>query len=58
MATIKDIGKPGPIVLHPYVLYPQSFMDRETLEIDWDKVRAYMKKHQDYWKQIPIEDRY
>jgi len=58
MATIRNIGIPaGEGLLFPYVRDPRSFMDKDTLEINWDEVRVYFKKHQDYWKNIPVEYR-
>ena len=60
MAKIRNVGVPGktPGILQPYVHDPRSFMDRETLEIDWDKVREYMKRHQDYWRHYPVDERW
>ena len=57
MATIQDVGKPGTGYLRPYVLDPRSFMDGETLEINWDAVHTYIERHRDFWRSVSPEYR-
>ena len=55
MATIKDTGKelrPGTGLLRPYVLDPRNFMRSKDLEINWQALRRYMERHQEYHKQM------
>jgi hypothetical protein len=57
MATINNVGKAGTGYLHPYILDPRNFMNRETLEINWDAVHAYIERHQAFWKSVSPEYR-
>ena len=59
MATIRDIGKGNPKdegILHPMIRRPREFMDKETLEINWEELKEYMLKHQRYWRAQRARD--